>query len=693
MSAAPVTRPNPLDQAFRLRALGLSVIPLRPRDKKPSLTSWTPFQATPATEDQLRKWFSDDRRNLGIVTGAVSGVVVVDADNAEAERWMQAHHPSPMTTRTSKGRHFFFKHPGVQVHNGAKLRGMALDVRGDGGYVVAPGSIHPNGGLYLEEGVWDTSALPVFDISWLREAAAPAPAKPTATVQPLLAPDDRLSQAMRYMASVPAAVQGEAGDAHTFRLACKLVRGFDLTDEQALGLMNAWNQTCTPPWSEAELVSKVQTARANGTEPFGARLKQQTPREPIRFAWMDKSEHGAPGQEPEPLDAAGVRDLLAATDKGKPIASPGNLAKILRHDRKWARALTLNQMSQEVYFDGAPAADYLTDYLQEWVEDQYMLRFGREEVAAKVLAQATLWPFHPVREYLEALEPWDGVERIHRLPAEVLHAEDQPMNTQYLLRWFVGAVRRVLEPGCKLDTALVLSGPQGYLKSTFFAELAGEWFGDSPVDLDSKDGFMVLHRRWITELGEIDHTTSTRSQERIKAFLSSREDIFRPPFGRTVCAFPRSCVMVGSSNPEGFLHDPTGSRRFWPLRITRRVDVRKVTAWRDQLWAEALNLCRAGVDHWLSPEMDQLRSEGAKAFEVEDPWCELLDTALGAAARAGHLSHEGFALGDLLTGMGIPQSQQTRAASMRLAAIVKARGWQRRLDGLERRARWHTPPE
>jgi len=691
VSAAPVARPNPLDQALRYLAMGLSVIPLRPRDKKPSITSWLPFQSEAAGEDQLRKWFADGRRNLGLITGAVSGVIVVDADNLEAERWIQANHPSPMTTRTGKGRHFFFRHPGTTVRNGARLRGMALDVRGDGGYVVAPGSIHPSGDLYTEEGVWDPAALPVFDITWLRDAVPEAPS--SGRVVPMLAADDRLSQAMRYLAGVPPAIQGDAGDEHTFRLACKLVRGFDLSDDQALGLLSAWNQTCTPPWSAAELADKISTARRNGTESFGARLKTHAsaPREPIRFTWAEQAEAE---QAAAPLDAASVWDLLAKTDNGKKaLASPGNLAKILRHDPHWTSALSLNQMSQEVCFNGEVAAEHFTDFLQEWIEDQYHLRFGREEVAAKVLAQASLRPFHPVREYLEGLDPWDSTERIGCLPDEVLHAENQPVNRQYLIRWFVGAVRRVMEPGCKLDTTLVLSGPQGYLKSTFFATLAGQWFGDSPVDLDSKDGFMVLHRRWITELGEIDHTTSTRSQERVKAFLSSREDVFRPPFARTVASFPRSCIIAGTTNRDGFLLDPTGSRRFWPLKITSPVDVRRLAQWRDQLWAEALDLHKQRLEHWLPAEMDSLRSEGSRAFETEDPWEELLDTALGHALRVGHTSADGFALGELLSGMGIPQSQQNRAASMRLAAILKARAWERRITGSERRAKWYSPPE
>ena len=240
---APALRANPLDQALRYLSLGLSVIPIKARDKRPSLSSWKEFQKRQPTEDEVRGWFAQDSNlNLAVVTGAVSRVVVIDGDSPEAVSWLATNHPSPIRTQTSNGRkHYWFLHPGHEVRNGAKLAGMALDIRGDGGYVVAPGSVHSSGAIYTEEGDWsDLDSLPVFQSAWLSEK-----------IQPLVNPQDAMEKRVRaYLGATPGAIQGQGGDAHTFRVACKLVREFALPEDQALAYLCVWNSSCAPalPW-------------------------------------------------------------------------------------------------------------------------------------------------------------------------------------------------------------------------------------------------------------------------------------------------------------------------------------------------------------------------------------------------------------------------------------------------------------
>ena len=83
---------------------------------------------------------------------------------------------------------------------------------------------------------------------------------------------DRRQRARAYLDAVPPAVAGAHGDQHTFRVCCRVVRGFDLDDESAVAALTAWNATCLPPWSQAELTTKVQRARRYGREPFGGLL-------------------------------------------------------------------------------------------------------------------------------------------------------------------------------------------------------------------------------------------------------------------------------------------------------------------------------------------------------------------------------------------------------------------------------------
>jgi hypothetical protein len=261
---------------------GFSVIPILERGKKPAIP-WADYQLRPPTMDELGDWFYTGRPfNVGIVTGAVSGIVAIDCDSPEAIAWADAHLPATdMRTRTGGGgEHRFYRHPGTPVRNKVKIQTdqarIALDVRGDHGYVLAPGSVHETGAVYEKLGTWPAvEALPVFDPTWI----APLPVV-TAPLRPPGGSDERdhlLRRARAYVASVPPAVAGQGGDAHTFQLACKLVRGFALTENDAFDLLRDWNQTCVPPWTDRELDEKIAGASKYGTEPLGGRAAEQRP--------------------------------------------------------------------------------------------------------------------------------------------------------------------------------------------------------------------------------------------------------------------------------------------------------------------------------------------------------------------------------------------------------------------------------
>ena len=141
-----------------LLARNWSVIPLRPRGKKPAV-EWAAYQHRMPTSDELASWFDrPEPRNVGIVTGKVSGLFVLDLDSAEAIDWGREHlPPCEMRFRTCKGVHLYYPYSGdIKIRNKARVvwkgRALAIDVRGAGGYVVAPGSVHPSGFVYSREG-------------------------------------------------------------------------------------------------------------------------------------------------------------------------------------------------------------------------------------------------------------------------------------------------------------------------------------------------------------------------------------------------------------------------------------------------------------------------------------------------------------------------------------------------------------
>jgi putative DNA primase/helicase len=236
-----------------------------------------------------------------------------------------------------------------------------------------------------------------------------------------------------------------------------------------------------------------------------------------------------------------------------------------------------------------------------------------------VAAACRAHPFHPVRNYLDSLR-WDGKPRIERWLTYYVGAEDNDYHRAVGPRWLIGAVARIYQPGCMLRTALVLEGPQELRKSTTAAVLGGAWFTDTPQDLRSKDAMQDLQGVWIIELAELA-ALGTAGQDRIKAFMSSGTDRFRPAFGRLVQAHPRQCAFIGTVNPDGtgYLKDPTGGSRFWPVRCGPHIDIEALRHDRDQLWAEAVHRYRAGVRwHLETAELAALAKDQADDRYAED---------------------------------------------------------------------------
>ncbi len=268
--------------ARRLRQLGLSVIPIppaspdvppgHPGDGKVTEIPWRRYQTRPATEAKIITWFSGRAMNIGIVTGAVSGVIVVDVDSGDAARWWVQHRPfTPWQVQTARGWHFYYAHPGVRVPNRAHLETrdgrLAIDVRGDGGYVIAPGSIHASGVAYVEVGDWTVPCdqLPRFWPGWLQRRpsrSSPRPPSPYPT-------GTDVARARRYLAAIPRPEIGHGSDNRTLYAACRLVRGFGLSAADAELLLWDWAGH-RRGWTRDWIACKVAHAERYGTEPIGS---------------------------------------------------------------------------------------------------------------------------------------------------------------------------------------------------------------------------------------------------------------------------------------------------------------------------------------------------------------------------------------------------------------------------------------
>lgn len=215
--------------------------------------------------------------------------------------------------------------------------------------------------------------------------------------------------------------------------------------------------------------------------------------------------------------------------------------------------------------------------------------------------------FHPVREYLTGLT-WDGECRLDALFIDYIGAEDTEYVRAVTRKWMCGAVARVMDPGVKFDTAIVLYGSQGLGKSLILERLGRKWFNNSLVDIKTKDALEQIQGSWIVELAELAPTYKN-DNEIVKAFISRTSDRFRSPYGRRTEEYPRQCVFAGSTNNLMFLKDRTGNRRFWP--ITGDKDRKTKNSWElskddiDQLWAEAFVYWSEGEPLVLEGELEE----------------------------------------------------------------------------------------
>jgi hypothetical protein len=247
----------------------------KPGDGKVSAIVWREYQTRLPTEREIRKWFGGVPMNLAVITGEISGVVVIDGDSPEAVRWLTKHLPyTPWQTETARGFHLWYRcQPGVRIANRARIatrnnRRLAIDTRGDGGYVIAPGSVHASGVEYREAGDWSEprERVPVFWPGWLqrperRMQRPPAhPSRPTGDV---------VERARRYLAAIPRPEIGEGSDAATLYAACRLVRGFGLSEADATPLLWEWAGG-RPGWTHHWVAQKVAHALRYGSEPLGA---------------------------------------------------------------------------------------------------------------------------------------------------------------------------------------------------------------------------------------------------------------------------------------------------------------------------------------------------------------------------------------------------------------------------------------
>ncbi|EEU7573032.1 VapE domain-containing protein [Listeria innocua] len=391
----------------------------------------------------------------------------------------------------------------------------------------------------------------------------------------------------------------------------RLLNAFDLVRIHKFGHLDDRATESTPPSKLPSFINMCEFAIQDDE------VKAQFTKERMEQATIDFTEDN--WQTALELDKQGkIKDTL------------DNIVLIIRNDSE------LESIAFNKHRDGIDARDGLpweqmkggwndsdNAALKVYLSNKYGI-YSPTKTKDAILAVAAERSYHPIKEYLDHLPEWDGTDRVETLLIDYFNATDNSYTRAVTRKMMVAAVARIVHPGTKFDSVLILNGPQGIGKSTFFAKLAGDWFSDSLTLTDMKDkaGPEKLQGYWILELGELAGMRKT-DVEVVKSFISRSDDKYRASYGVNVESHPRQCIIVGSTNAEsGFLRDITGNRRFWPVRISGDG---KRKAWQmsvydvEQIWAETLVLYAKGEKLYLEgSDVELATNEQADAMESDE---------------------------------------------------------------------------
>ena len=307
-----------------------------------------------------------------------------------------------------------------------------------------------------------------------------------------------------------------------------------------------------------------------------------------------------------------------------------NLLLILNNDEK-LKGIVFNQLSDGMEIKGTVPWEHPGRFWRD-ADDAQLISyvdltygtFSARNYDIAVTKVADDRSYHPIREFLSSLPEWDKVPRVDTILVDFLGASDNAYVRAVTRKTLCGAIARVMNPGCKFDTMLVLNGPQGKGKSTLISKLCGEWFNDSLLLNDTKDKTAAekLQGYWILEIGELAGLKKTEI-ETLRGFLSRQNDIYRASFGRRATPHPRQCVFIGTTNAEnGYLRDTAGNRRFWPVKTpgdAARASWEMTEEEIRQIWAEALVRYKEGEPLHLDNELAGMAlKEQQIAMEVDE---------------------------------------------------------------------------
>ena len=382
------------------------------------------------------------------------------------------------------------------------------------------------------------------------------------------------------------------------------------------------------------------------------------------------------------------RELCQKNEKKKLLPNSSNALIALKHDPAIRDCFAVDEMLRTVVVTHEigqidTCRRWLTDVdvmkLHTWMQQNGFPGMGLETVRIAVQQRAEECAFHPVREYLRSLV-WDEQPRIGVWLTRYMGAPLNPYTMHIGRMTMVQMVARIGEPGCQADHMLVLEGPQGVLKSSACRVLGGEWYSDHlPEITHQREASQHLRGKWIIEVSEM-HAMNRAEATMLKSFITRTVERYRPYWGRNEVHEPRQCVFVGTTNQDTYLRDPTGGRRFWPVKtaVDAGIDLDALAADRDQLFAEAVQAYRNGDQWWPDQQFErEFIQDEQKARYDGDIWEAKITEYVSSRTKVttAEIAKEC---------LSIETGHQNTSHDIRIANILKELGWMKKRSMKER---------
>lgn len=682
-----------LQAAVAYAKAGLRIFPLAKESKAPAIAKKAGGRGhLDATTDefQIRQWWTTyPCANIGFATGG--GVLVIDVDVANgkrgAESFTQLEHQLgklPDTRQVlsgSGGQQYYFAVP--PDFENAKTLAEHIDLKGNGGYVVLPRSIHPDTKRAYE---WDGLAgfdAPIAELpaAWLEAARRkPAPAAaapddpgqaedyPPADLLPILGgcawlqhtneDAGTLSEPDWYaMLGVVGRCQDGAQHAHEFSKPYAGYSAADTDKKLAHALRDAGPVTCERVAGELGGQQKY----CGQCRHFGKILS------PIVL-----------GQAAARLDEEWARALLRNKNK-RPYGNLHNAAIALREHPELKGLLRFDTFREKAILGrGAPEGlppgelDELRILgLAKWLQRTLAPTLSENIARSAVDYVARSAPVHVLREYLLGIQ-WDNVARVREgffqryfgAQAVTVHTskEDQALYwDDAAVVFMVSAVARILRPGAPVDYLLVLEGTRGSHKAKALEILAGAPYftNQLPARLDFSAAAEQVRGMWIVQLADLG---AVLQHEYARQFIARRNDQYKPAYGRSGrITVDRQCVFAATTNERHYLYDDAGTRYILPV-ATGEIDLLGLNRDKPQLWAEAVWLFQQGAQWRPMKYLAAIYKREQEARLIGDPWAERV--------RFYASMNPDFTIAQLLEKFEVPFHLQSRSMELRIEKIL-----------------------